>query len=229
MTIHRQTQPLSLIPARTDIFKVDCGKQRTLHDIDDDVLLFRVAYVPYVIGALAWDWVDSILDQAAQMKIEETKALSRGIREVKRKYAQFREHRIFDTMVKQEQMHSEQFQEGYADYFDELYKGFKEQVAYRYPRLDKQWVYFHATTYTAMVILRALFRYAAWCDRTIESILGAAQNSILPQHFGALYQLIEMYLGDDNEAVRKEDLNVVVDELYNKIMSIEFTGELVKV
>jgi hypothetical protein len=207
----------------SDLFSVNVGKQRSLYDIQDDELLFRVAYIPYVIGALIWDWTDSILEQAAQMKIKETTALARGIRTLKERYEDFRSNRIYDHLKEREQEHAEQFQDNYDKWFSDLYKEFREQIQYRYPRLYPQWIYFHATTYVTMVILKALFSYSVWCDREINKVLGQTENSILPDHFEKLYKLIRLYLGDDNEAIRETDLQPKVDELKQKFFDIEFT------
>lgn len=215
---------LPLRPQRSDIFTVT-PQRKSLHDIEDDELLFRIAYIPYVIGAVAWDWVDSILDQAAQMRISATKGLARGIRELKKSYDRFRETSIYQQLCAEAQHHCECFQDGYADYFADMYKGMKEQIRYYYPHLLAQWVDFKATVYVTLVVIKALHRYVAWCDKRIRELLGGADNSILPQHFQLLYTLVYVYLGDDNMAINMDDLSAEVEALTDVIHNIKFSKD----
>lgn len=60
-------------------------KPKTIEDVPKDELL-KMAALLFIIGRLAWDYADTVLDLASQMKLGgETKRISRTIREIRRR------------------------------------------------------------------------------------------------------------------------------------------------
>jgi hypothetical protein len=199
------------------------SKDRIKEELDNETL-YRVAYIPYVVGAIAWDYSETLCDQAAIMKIQETKKLSRAIKQLRLEYDRFRQQKIFSRYQKQEMKHCEEFQDIYSDFIGEIFNDILSQVHCYYPKLKKEYTYYLATVYMTMVVLKGLFQYARWCDDKIDSVVGKAKHSILPSHFNRLYALVQAFLGDKDKTIKIEDLEQPISKLVSYVMSIQFTN-----
>lgn len=71
--------------------------------------LVRVAYIPYVIGTLLWDYVDTIRDLACVLKLG-AKHLTNRLREIHTLYEQHRSFSIDSESRKKETAHALQFE-----------------------------------------------------------------------------------------------------------------------
>ena len=196
-----------------------------LEDMPRD-LSFRVAYVPYVIANIAWDYADSIRLQAAQLKLRSVAKLSRAIRDLFDDYEAFRKSIIFATYRQREAEHAEIFQDGYSDYFSKLYRDLSEQVQYTYPRLRADNVAFLATVYMTIVVLQALIRYWQWADDTIEQYTGIGGEPSLPRQVKQLNKLVWEYLGVCDKAVKLADLQPSIERLTDYIHNLELSDDI---
>lgn len=164
----------------------------------DDVPQTELAYMTvkiYFVGALAWDYTDTVLDIAAQMKISETKKLSRTIRELHRNYDRLRAIDLDSEHIRQEWELAELFETINKDHISRLCNGLLTEIRHNH-KLSGEYESLVEAVMIALTMLDALRLYADQCDAFIQKYYPDAPHSILPDHFTQLKCLLPEYAGD---------------------------------
>lgn len=169
-------------------------RRPTLDDVPQDELLHRSICL-YLVGALVWDYTDTVLKLAGQMKISKTKRLSRAVRELRLDYDRVRAQDLDRDYIRREWELAEMFEDVNKDTFDCLCNGLLTEIR-RDTALDDDNAILVEAVQIAMTMLDALRLYADQCDRFIRRHYPAASHSILPDHFRRLAILLPEYAGD---------------------------------
>lgn len=77
----------------------------------------------YPLMNLTWGYVETIISLCIEMKLTETKSLTREIRELKRGYDQFRQFTMGDKETAQEEEMGAWIEEQFVADFDKLFSG----------------------------------------------------------------------------------------------------------
>lgn len=169
--------------------------KKSLDDVPQDELAYMGVKL-YIIGSLVWDYTESVLDLAAQMKIPGApKKLSRAIRAVHRDYNRLRSYDLDAEHVEKERELAELFEDINRKDFSELCKGLVEEIREE-TNLNDEYVYLVEGVQMAMTVLDTLVLYAAQCDTFIRKYYPQVPHSILPDHFKQLAILLPEYAGD---------------------------------
>lgn len=189
--------------------------------IPHEMLKF-MAIKMYLMAALTWDYVDTIIDMAAQMKINECKAVSRQIRELRRDYDQFRASDLDDKHCKAEWELAQLFEDCFKTHFRKLHYGLKTEISKKHD-LDPEWQMLVEAVQTAMTMLDALVHYAKHCDEKIKQYINAP-HSILLDHFTRLRELVPYYAGDcyDKDLPSR---TITAKILCNEMINLEFLDD----
>lgn len=67
---------------RQNARKEEIEKERLAKLLGEDGL-FRFGYVPFVIGELAWDYADTVVDLASLMKLTKVRSLCRAVKNLR--------------------------------------------------------------------------------------------------------------------------------------------------
>ena len=169
-------------------------RRPTLDDVPQDELLHRSICL-YLVGALVWDYTDTVLKLAGQMKISKTRRLSRAVRELRLDYDRVRAQDLDRDYIRREWELAEMFEDVNKDTFDCLCNGLLTEIR-RDTALDDDNAILVEAVQIAMTMLDALRLYADQCDRFIRRYYPAAPHSILPDHFRRLAILLPEYAGD---------------------------------
>lgn len=94
-------------------------KPKTLDDVPQTELAHMAVKI-YMIGAMVWDYTDTVLDIAAQMRIVEAKKLSRTIRELRKEYDYIRSRDLDCNHIKREWEMAELFESVNKEAFQRL-------------------------------------------------------------------------------------------------------------
>ena len=175
---------------------------QTIEEAIDRDTLFRVAYIPYVIFEVAWDYVDTTINLAILLRIQETKRLTRAMRELRRRFDQQRQPFIDRNDQEKEQDHMIEFEEKSNHVLTPIYKGLKTTIRKQHPALVGDWVDFLCSVELASIIFSALFKYGIECDKLIESRCGRANHSILPDEMFKIANLVKEFRGDTITNIR---------------------------
>ncbi len=169
-------------------------RRPTLDDVPQDELLHRSICL-YLVGALVWDYTDTVLKLAGQMKISKTRRLSRAVRELRLDYDRVRAQDLDRDYIRREWELAEMFEDVNKDTFDSLCNGLLTEIR-RDTALDDDNAILVEAVQIAMTMLDALRLYADQCDRFIRRHYPEASHSILPDHFRRLAILLPEYAGD---------------------------------
>lgn len=140
-------------------------REKTIEDIDNQ-LVTELSVKLFLLMNLTWGYVDTICNLCAQMKIVETKPLTRQIKELKRQYLQFRHSVIPDKEEANEAERGEWFEEIFSADFDNLFNNI-EMEAKRISKDESQRLLTIAT-HQALTLIEAVKKYARYCDQKIK-------------------------------------------------------------
>lgn len=153
----------------------------------------------YIVGALAWDYTDSVLNIAAQMRIPQTKRLCRTIRSLRCNYDKMRALSLDREHMRCEWNLAEMFEGICKSHFQKLCLGLRNEIR-RDTELNPQYVMLVEAVQMAMTLIDTLRLYAAECDSFIRNYYPTAPHSILPDHFKSLATLLPEFAGDCYDA-----------------------------
>ncbi len=167
-----------------------------LREVLSQDAIFSITYVPFVIAEIVWDYIDTIIDQAAIMKISATRKLCHPIRQLRRSYDRRRYTKIDERWRRSETNNMILFQETLSDYFDNSYKAYRYGLKVTYPTLEENSLMLVSTVYVCLTILRALVRYTRAHEAIISKIVGYKIAPILPEELRQIEPLVRAFIGD---------------------------------
>lgn len=188
----------------------------------DDVPHSELAHMAvkiYMIGALVWDYTDTVLDIAAQIKIGETKKTSRTIRELRRDYDRIRAIDLDAEHIRQEWKLAELFEIINKDHISRLCNGLLTEIRHDH-KLNGEYESLVEAVHIAETMLDALKLYAEQCDAFIKKYYPDAPHSILPDHFTQLSLLLPEYAGGCHYS-HSQSRRITAKILFNEINKIE--------
>lgn len=201
--------------------KAEWAKQRVREALSEDAIFF-ITFVPFVIVEVVWDYADSIIDMAATMRLHETKALSRTIKQLRKEYDEDRYRVISNRWRKSETENMIRFQEVlYEDFFGKTFKNFKKEVETQYSDLDANSVMLIATVYCCKAVIAGLKRYCEVQEKIVASIVGFEITPIMPKQVMQLNSLIIEFAGDSPLANVEPMIQRCAEELANFISEVE--------
>lgn len=198
-------------------------RHKTLDDVPQRELAHRSVKI-YLLGALVWDYADTVLNIAAQMRIGgATKKLTRAIRELRKDYDYIRSKDLDKTHIEKEWELAELFESLNKEAFKRLCNGLIAEIRHD-TNLNKEYETLVEAVQMAMTVLDALNLYAAQCDKFIRQYYPQAPHSILPDHFTRLGILLPEYAGDCYNRHSKSR-HITARILLSEINKIELYGD----
>lgn len=162
----------------------------------DKETLFRVAYVPFVIAELAWDYADTVISVSAHLRLYEARSLARKIRLLRVDYDRWRSTIIDEAHHRSELDNMLVFEDCVEDTMALFVATLRADLRARYPKLLPEHLNLLVAVYQCLTLLRGLFIYAERVRAKIAGILHKRIADILPDHIRTLAPLVEAYLGD---------------------------------
>lgn len=160
----------------------------------DEIL--RFGYVPFVIARLVWDYADTILDICIQMRLQETKRLSRAVRQLKDDYDRNRIPYIDKTHEDNESRNMLIIEEAIEEHTDLFFLNLRCAVEREYPELTPEYRQLIYAVYQCRAMLSVCLRYAEVQRAHVAKRMGWVLNSMLPPQVKALEPLIIAFAGD---------------------------------
>ena len=184
--------------------------------IKDILITIRVRM--YALGALVWDYVDSVLDMAKMLRRPETKRLSREVRRFRDKYDRYRARNAADCNYLEREM---QWALDFEDYLKkplrELCEGVKQEHETAYGEIDPEIGYYILGVQQAVAMVDAMILYTKGCDKAIARYgVEMKGKTILPPMFRELAVLLPGFAGDmwvANSPSRRKTAETIALEL----------------
>ena len=187
----------------------------------DDRTFFRYFYLPFVISDVFFDYVDTVLDLTAQLRISALKKVSRVIKELKKNYEYYKSMHLNYFHRQQEMEHRDMILDGFYEDFNNEYKMIQFKVSNERKSLISDYRQFIGAVYMALIIFEVLKKYCKKADDVIESYWGECENSILTKQAVMTAELLWQYTGDCN-VLKSSDLKSSSDRLLKSINETEF-------
>lgn len=196
-----------------------------LSQVLDRETLFRVAYVPFVIAELAWDYADTVILLAADLRLYKARPLARKIRALRLEYDRWRAPLIDGAHHRSELDNMTVYEDGVADTAALFVTALRADLRAQYPDLDPEHINLLVAVYQCTTLLRGLFTYAERLRDKLTRILRRRIADILPSHIRALETLVAAYVGDKpvSPAFRPA-LDRFADTFAAKMGSVDLNG-----
>lgn len=203
--------------------------QKKITDVPEDILT-TIRVRMYAIGALVWDYVDSVLDMAKMLRRPETRKLSRAVRQLRDDYDRHRAKNHADRdYLEREMQWALDFEEYLRKPLREFVKGVKQEQEATYGEVEPEHGYLIMGVQQAMAMVDAIIHYTKGCDRAIARYgVPMGGKTICPPMFRKLATLLPEFAGDmwiaESES-RKKAAEQIALEL-TKIVVCDKDGDL---
>lgn len=190
------------------------AREATLDDVPQQALA-RKGVKLSMLGTLATDYANTVLDIAGQMRISRTKRLSRCVRALISEYETFRRTYLDAAHIEAEQRLSVLFEDLNRRAFSHLCNGLKAETT---GRLRPDYAMLVQAVQMAMTVIDAMRLYAARCDRWVGSFGVRGRHSMLHDFFPRLAMLLPEFAGDCYDPAspsRKATAAILEKELSN--------------
>ncbi len=194
----------------------------------DDGTFFRYVYMPMLLVEIIWDYADSVINLAAQMRIQSVKRLSYVIRELCGQYQYKRsKHISFEQRAKQ-RANMEAFQDSIGPEIDKVFSSLKRTLTDKRPHLNGDWIYFLSTVYLASILISTFKAYARYSVVKLREKYDKTPGTLIPIEIWELGKLIPEYLGDHDNILEQKELETVALKFIDIIQSTEFEGNFLQ-
>lgn len=167
-------------------------RPKRLEDIPQGRLL-RSAAKLFMMGALVWDYAETVCDIAAQMRISETKKLSRAVKQLHADYDRFRKRSLGQKYMDKENSLALLFEEYCDRHFTAL--GYSVDADKTVADIRADYRMLIKAVYFAMAVIETMKLYARETDEWIASF-GVDGESVLCKHFSRLAVILPQFAGD---------------------------------
>lgn len=196
--------------------------KKTIKDVPQEDL-FKMSALLFVIGRLVWDYADTVLDLASQMKLGgETKKISRTIREIRRRWEIFRQKDFDSAHDRKEFDLAMIFEDLTREHLNKLCNAIRVEVSKKYDLNDEQIMLIQAVMET-LTVFDAMKMYAGQCDRFIKAYYPTAPHSIIPDEFPQMIRLVPRFI--DEYYYNSQARSLTARILLNEINSIDVVTE----
>lgn len=169
-------------------------RQKGIYDIPQKKGLSHRAIKVYLLGALVWDYTETVLDLASQMRINETKKLARAVRTLRDDYDRLQRDSLMTDHLEHIRDLSILFERICRTHLERMCNGIRTDLG-RYPDLSAEYRMLLIAVYSALTVLNALTIYGNECDAWIRKH-GIHGNSILGTQLPRLAILLKEFAGD---------------------------------
>ena len=203
-------------------------RYKQITDVPEDILI-TIRVRMYALGALVWDYVDSLIDMYVTMRKPETKKITRAVREVKADYDYFRRLKTDAQHRGQELEWALDFEAHTDSHMKQLIRGIKQEHADLFGTMVSDTSWFLMGVEQALCVLEALQIYVRGCDKALERYgVDMRNKTLLPKQFNQLAKLLPEYGGGllaAKSPVRRTVAENLAKEL-TKIVVSDASGDL---
>lgn len=200
---------------------------KSITDIPEDILItMRVRM--YALGALVWDYTDTVLDIARSMRIQKTKKTSRKIRALHADYDYTMSQNLSLNHSELEMQWAMDFETYVMPLFQAFIEDFKQEQGVAYDRLEEQTRWLMIAVQQALCVLDALKYYTLGCDLALAKYgVDMRNKTTLSRHFRTLGILLPEFGTDTlvNSEARKKAAGAIAKALA-KIVVADKDGDL---
>lgn len=158
--------------------------------------LFRLAYVPFVIAELVWDYADTVIIMAQKLGNPATRRLSRVIRSARVEYNRLR-HQFIDQKQRDREIENGYvFEDATRRITSQMMLNVKLDIHSEYPDLDECSRDLLLAVYQCHITSRALLLYLDRKSAEVAKRIGRKIGKMLPPPYYEMDKVIPEFIGD---------------------------------
>lgn len=183
--------------------------------------LFRFAYVPFVIAELVWDYADTVIIIAQNLRNPATRRLSRAIRNARTEYDRVR-HQYIDRENREREIENGYvFEEATKQITGQMVNNIRTDIKSEYPELNDDSRDLLLAVYQCHVTSKALLRFLDRQSDVIAKRVGHSIGKMLPPSYYVMDKLIPDFIGDKPASARfRESMNEYIEQFANEMNTI---------
>lgn len=182
----------------------------------------QIAFFPLVITELAWIFTDKVIEMSVAEKIQETKKLSRAVKELRKSYVEYCRKDLDWKHFKHVEDESKQFVGECNKDFTLLYFSVNNEIKKQNPNILH--IEMRTYAYMALSMIDALREHNIKMDKLISERAGKDSriiSSVLPKHTMALIDCLKAYMLPIQYA-RIDHVRNSISIILNKISKCEY-------
>lgn len=168
----------------------------TLTEVPEDIFI-TIRVRMYALGALVWDYVDTVLDIARSMRRHELKKPCRTVRGLRADYDYMRKTISDPQYLQRETQWAIDFEAYVMPITRGFISGFRQEHNQTCRALEGETYWLIIAVQQAICVLEALIHYTHGCDIAMTRYgVDIHRKSILPPHFRKLALILPQFCGD---------------------------------
>lgn len=172
------------------------AKRVRIEDVPTDILT-TIRVRMYALGALVWDYVDTVLILAKQMRREQTRRLIRKTDELRRDYESMRRASSDNAFMEREMEWAIDFEDYIKPHMDAMLEADRAEREAAFGKLEENTELLMTAVGQAMCMMKALRIYTKGCDLALKKYgVDMARRTLMPQQFAQLETLLLEFGGD---------------------------------
>lgn len=181
-------------------------KRKAREEMDSEQVYYSLVAIPLCMGAVAWDFIDTVLDMCVILRIDPLKKVCRAIRQIHTDYSyQCRKLVLSSDQMKPLHAWVQNFLDSTNGSTD-MSAQIKDELLSRYPGLHSDWYAMLSSAYLAIVYLKGIIKYTEAEERSFAEKIGVSRyGHMLPDEIYKAVPLLDAVAGDctlDDEFLR---------------------------
>ncbi len=169
-------------------------KQQVLEKVPEETLWRMIATIA-IISNWAWSWVETTLDLAKLMQLEETKQLSRKIRELQREKDRYRATIISSRYAQAEAQFVDDFQDAFGDHIDKLHCAVQNAINHDHPDGEYNFKMLLQAVYEAYTAIEVVRLFSDYCKQIMQEY-GVTGYTLVDPQISEVQRLLPQFCGD---------------------------------
>lgn len=184
---------------------------------------FELAFVPFVMGELVWDYADTVIDCAIEIGEPRFKPLSREMRDLRREYDRDKSRFIRDYNLQTEAQNLETYYEVFSSDFSTLSYVLDNHINRLHKTLPKRLKMLFKAVYQCAFVLQVLrtFEYKN-CKDLAKRINFDFGTHILPGEIYQLSNVLPKYIKEQRINLNSESLTIFCNTFIAGTKQIEY-------
>ena len=219
--IHEELETTTIIPSLTlpKIAKHIPEKKEMSNEE-----FFRYVYLPFLAFEVAWDYAQTVLNQASQIRIPETKKVSRRLRELMNDWHSIQKKCVGVRFVEQDRERLELFHVAFEKELNGMYKKIMERVAYKHFSQTLDMKMFIASVYMAIMVFEGCRQYSIISDK-VRAKYESDAGHIWPYHLREATKLIPQFLGKNRQIFNQDEANEFAEYFVSLLQDLSFVDD----
>ncbi|MBD5226448.1 MAG: hypothetical protein HDS67_00085 [Bacteroidales bacterium] len=189
-------------------------------EMSDDTY-FRYVFLPFLTFEVAIEYIQTVLNQASQLRLSDTKKAARTIREAISEYHSIQKKCLGMRQVARNEERMETFHDTFEEELNIIYKSVYRRVLNKFFSQSVDMKMFYASVYMAMIVLQGCKKYSVIAYEHTKRYYDQS-SFIWPRQFREMEKALPEFLMGKKLAVKMEEAKTYADLFVEMCKMIRF-------